>query len=116
MKLSGSSIIPNYGYKFEDAGGPPDSVFYSLSDDPLFYQVFVWKNSLYTVETNFAIYRIRDDGKYFFSKIIKNNNIQARELIRRLHYTVASFIGRFLVDEVKIIHCGLVKHDHIKTT
>ena len=77
MKLSGSSIIPNYGYKFEDAGlkgwQPPDSVFNSLSDDSYFYRVFVWKNSLYTVETNFAIYRLRDNGKVFF---IKNNQKQ----------------------------------------
>ena len=68
MKSNESFTIPNYGYKVEEPGLPPDSVFDSLSDDPYFYQVFVWKNSLYTVETNFAIYRLGDNGKYVNQK------------------------------------------------
>ena len=67
MKLDESFIIQNYGYNFNELVPPPDSVLdfidYSLLDDTYFYQIFVWKNSLYTVGNQFAIYRIKENGK-----------------------------------------------------
>ena len=71
------------------------------------FEPFVWKSTLYAVDLNAAIYRLKKKGKYMRQKFFKNK-FSEPEFIRQLQRSVflgaRSTIGKFFVDGEKIIH------------
>ena len=71
------------------------------------FEPFIWKNTLYVVDFDGVIYRLKETGKYLHQEFF-NNEFSEPEFIRQLQKSlfvsgIVSF-GRFFVDGEKIIH------------
>ena len=97
MEAFGQSfIVPNEGSE--------NGTHHSIQDK---FESFVWKNTLYAVDNDAVIYRLKKKGKYVRQKFF-SNEFSEPEFIRRLQESVfigaTTYVGKFFVDGEKIIH------------